>query len=263
MHLLAVIEYDGTDFLGFQTQKGGRTVQEELERALAEFGDNPVRIVGGGRTDTGVHAAGQTASFKIDWTRDLDTLKRALNSKLPSDVSVRSLMEVPEGFSARYSAQSRVYEYRVHNAPQRSALAGRFSLWISHPLNVEAMHSAASRLIGWHDFGSFGTPPRGDNTVRECKQAKVWRDGEFIRLRFEANAFLYRMVRRLVGTLLLVGRGEIDVEQFQEIIDRKRRAAVSVPPQGLVLIAIRYDPSLYEQTGQSPVSEQELIWSFK
>ncbi len=255
MHLLAVLEYDGTDLLGFQMQKRGRTVQAELERALAEFGNKPIRIVGGGRTDAGVHAAGQTASFKIEWTRDLETLKRALNNKLPTDISVKSLLEVPEDFSARYSATSRVYEYRVYNAPDRSALTSRFALWISNPLNVEAMQQAANRLLGWQDFGAFGTPPRGDNTVRELKGAEVWRDGEYVRFRLEANAFLYRMVRRLVGSLLQVGRGEIDVEQFQEIIDRKRRAGDSVPPQGLMLMEIRYDPSTNARTGQAPVAE--------
>lgn len=263
VHLLAVLEYDGTDFVGFQVQKRGRTVQSELERALAEFGDKPVRIVGGGRTDAGVHAAGQTASFRIEWTRDLETLVRALNNKLPQDLSVRSLVPVPEDFSARYSATSRVYEYRVYNAPQRSVHYARFSLWVSNPLNIELMGKAAARLVGKKDFGAFGTPPHGQNTVRDCKQATVRRDGALVRFQFEANAFLYRMVRRLVGTLLMVGRSEIDLTQFQEIIDRKRRAGDSVPPQGLTLMAIHYDPSIDEQTGLSPVSEQELIWSFK
>ncbi|MGB8643902.1 MAG: tRNA pseudouridine(38-40) synthase TruA [Anaerolineae bacterium] len=251
---MAVLEYDGTDFVGFQIQKSGRTVQAELERALAEFRDKPIRVTGGGRTDAGVHAAGQTASFTIDWTRDLETLHRAINAKLPPDMSVRRLCEVPENFSARYSATSRAYEYRVYNAPDRSALTGRFALWISNPLDVEAMQQAVARLVGWKDFGAFGTPPHGENTVRELKRAEVWRNGEYVLFRFEANAFLYRMVRRLVGTCLQVGRGEMDMEQFQEIVDRKRRAGDSVPPQGLMLMEIRYDPSLF-QTGHEPVAE--------
>ncbi len=244
MHLLAIVEYDGTDFAGFQTQKGGRTVQAELERALAEFGDKPVRIVGGGRTDSGVHAAGQAASFTIDWNRDLETLQRALNAKLPADISIRRLVEVPAGFSARYSAQSRVYEYRIYCAKARSALKGRFALWVPAPLDAEAMEQAARLVVGRKDFRSFGTPPRGENTVREMKAARVWRDGEYICLRFEANAFLYRMVRRLVGSLLQVGRGEITVEQFQEIVDGKRKSGISAPPQGLTLLEIKYDPAI-------------------
>ncbi len=244
VHLLAIVEYDGTEFAGFQTQKGGRTVQAELERALGEFGDKPVRIVGGGRTDAGVHAAGQAASFTIDWKRDLETLQRALNAKLPADISIRRLVEVPTNFSARYSAQSRVYEYRIYSAQARSALKGRFALWVPVPLDAEAMEEAARLLVGRKDFRSFGTPPRGENTVREMKAARVWRDDEYIRLRFEANAFLYRMVRRLVGSLLLVGRGEISVEQFQEIVDRKRKSGMSAPPQGLTLLEIKYDPAI-------------------
>ncbi len=241
MHLLAVLEYDGTDFVGFQRQKRGRSVQAELEQALGEFCAEPVRIVGGGRTDAGVHAVGQTASFKIEWTRDLETLQRALNAKLPRDLAVRSLCEVPEGFSARYSARSRTYRYTLLNQPVRAPLQERCALWVASPLDVDAMCAAAHQLVGARDFGAFGTPPRGDNTVRELRRAEVWRDHPKVCLEFEANAFLYRMVRRLVGTLLKVGRGEIGSKELDEILARKRRAGDSVPPQGLTLIQVKYN----------------------
>ncbi|MGE5138237.1 MAG: tRNA pseudouridine synthase A, partial [Rudaea sp.] len=182
--------------------------------------------------------------FTIDWTRDLETLRRALNAKLPGDISIGRLVEVPPGFSARYSAKSRVYEYRIYNAGARSALKGRFALWVPVDLNVEGMQRAATLLVGRKDFSAFGTPPRGENAVREVKAAQVWRDGEDVRLRFEANAFLYRMVRRIVGSLLQVGRGELTVEQFEEIIQRKRRSGVSASPQGLTLLEIKYDPAV-------------------
>ncbi len=241
MHLLAVLEYDGTEFLGFQSQKRGRTVQDEFERALAEFGDTPIRLVGGGRTDAGVHAQGQTASFTIDWPRDLETLQRALNAKLPRDLAVTSLRAVPESFSARHSAQSRVYRYTVLNQAVRSPLEERFALWIATPLDADAMDTAAQELIGTRDFGAFGTPPRGDNTIREIKSTRVRREGAKVYFEFEANAFLYRMVRRLVGTLLMVGRGEIGRTEFAEIIQRKRRAGDAVPPHGLCLMQIKYE----------------------
>ncbi len=241
MHLLAVLEYDGTEFVGFQRQKRGRSVQQELEQALAEFGDQPVHIVGGGRTDSGVHAIGQTASFRMEWRRDLETLQRALNAKLPHDLAVRTLREVPEDFSARFSARSRTYRYTVLNQPVRSPLQARNALWESVPLNVARMREAAKRLIGKRDFGAFGTAPRGDNTVREVVRADVWDDGEKVRFEFEANAFLYRMVRRMVGTLLQVGRGELGLVEFQAVIERKRRAGDSAPPQGLTLIQVKYD----------------------
>ncbi len=241
MHLLAVLEYDGTDFVGFQRQKRGRSVQQELEQALAEFGDQPVHIVGGGRTDAGVHATGQTASFRMEWRRDLETLQRALNAKLPHDLAVRALREVPEDFSARFSARSRTYRYTVLNQLVRSPLQARHALWESVPLNVARMREAAKRLTGKRDFGAFGTAPRGDNTVREVVRADVWDDGEKVRFEFEANAFLYRMVRRMVGTLLQVGRGELGLVEFQAVIERKRRAGDSAPPQGLTLIQVKYD----------------------
>jgi tRNA pseudouridine38-40 synthase len=241
MHLLAVLEYDGTEFLGFQSQRKGRTVQEEFEKALAEFTDKRIRIVGGGRTDSGVHAVGQTASFKIEWTRDLETLQRALNAKLPRDLAVKSLREVPETFSARYSARSRAYRYTILNAPVRSPLQERFAWWLADSLDLTAMQHAAPRLIGRKDFGAFGTPPRGDHTVRELKRAEVRRDGDKITFEFEADAFLYRMVRRIVGSLVQVGRGQITPEQFGEIIERKRRAGDAAPPHGLTLLEIKYD----------------------
>ncbi len=241
MFLLAVLEYDGTEFIGFQRQKHGRSVQEELERALGEFGQKPVRIVGGGRTDAGVHAAGQTASFKIEWTHDLETLQRAINAKLPRDLAVKSLRVVPENFSARYSAQSRVYDYTIWNYPVRSPLGERYRWWIAERLDVASMMAASQLLIGTHDFCAFGTSPRGGSTVREMKGAAVWRAAEQVICNFEANAFLYRMVRRLVGTLVQVGRGDIGLNEFREVLEQKRRAGDAAPAQGLCLSAIKYD----------------------
>jgi tRNA pseudouridine38-40 synthase len=240
MHLLAVLEYDGTDFFGFQIQKRERTVQAELERALEEFGKKPIRVVGGGRTDAGVHASGQTASFKIGWTRELGILERALNAKLPRDLAVKSLSEVPEDFSARYSAVSRTYRYTVLNQPVRAPLQERYALWVASPLNVEAMCLAASQLVGTRDLGAFGTPPHGENTIRRLIRSDVRREGARVVFDFEANAFLYRMARRLVGTLLAVGRRQLDSKEFQEIVDRKRRSRDSAPPNGLTLIEVKY-----------------------
>lgn len=240
MHLLAILEYDGTDFQGFQIQKNGRSVQQELETALFDFGKTRVKTVGGGRTDAGVHAKGQTASFSIDWTRDLDTFKRAFNAKLPNDIFVRRIQEVDEKFSARYSAVSRLYNYRVWNQPERDVFRTRYAYWIAEPLDVEAMQVAATFLVGKHDFSAFGTPPQGDNPVRDLFRAQVRRDDKEILFVFEANAFLYRMVRRMVGTLLLVGRGAMPPGDMENVIQRKRRSGFSAPPQGLTLMEIKY-----------------------
>ncbi len=240
MRLLAILEYDGTDFEGFQVQKRGRTVQGELERAIARVTGETVRIVGGGRTDSGVHALGQGAHFDTGWDRPLPTLHRALNAVLPKDLAVRSLVAVDQAFSARYSALSRAYRYTILNRPIRSPLVERYALLVSEPIDVELMDAAARVLVGKHDFGAFGTPPRGNNTVREMHQSRVTRDGDTVRVDLEANAFLYRMVRRIVGTLLLVGKGKMGIDEFREVLAQKRRAGQSVPPHGLCLVAVRY-----------------------
>jgi len=239
--LLATIEYDGTDFEGFQIQARQRTVQGELERALRQITGEKIRVLGAGRTDTGVHASGQGAHFDTTWNHPPEILQRALNAVLPNDIAIRALIQVPNGFSARYSAQSRTYRYTILNQALRSPLAARYALAVPEPLDADAMDAAARGLIGKHDFGAFGTPPRGDNTVREMYRAQVTRAGNRVLIEIEANAFLYRMVRRIVGTLLLVGKGALSIEQFREVLAKKRRAGQSVPPQGLCLIAVKYD----------------------
>lgn len=240
MHLLAVLAYDGTDFQGFQIQKNGRSVQQELENALFDFGKKRIKTVGGGRTDAGVHALGQTASFTLEWTRDLETFQRALNAKLPNDMYVRRVRAVDEKVSARYSAKSRVYRYRVLNSSERDVFRTRFAYWIPEALDAAAMQVAAHQLIGEKDFGAFGTPPQGKNPVRHVLRAEVARNDDEIIFSFEANAFLYRMVRRMVGTLLLIGRGKMAPAEMQAVIQRKRRSGFSAPPQGLTLMEIKY-----------------------
>ncbi len=240
VHLLAVLEYDGTDFQGFQIQKNGRSVQQELEHALYDFAKTRVKTVGGGRTDAGVHARGQTASFSIEWTRELEIFQRALNAKLPNDIYVRRVVEVDEKFSARYSATSRVYQYRVWNHPERDVFRTRYAYWIPEPLDAHAMQVAAQPLVGKQDFGAFGSPPQGTSTIRHLLRADVTRHGDEIFFDLEANAFLYRMVRRIVGTLLWVGRGKMRPAEMENVIQRKRRSGFSVPPHGLTLMEIKY-----------------------
>jgi len=239
--LLAIVEYDGTDFAGFQSQGNKRTVQGELERALHQITSEKMRVVGAGRTDTGVHAIGQGAHFDTAWNKSPEILQRALNAVLPTDISIRSLIEVPKNFSARHSAKSRTYRYTILNQSIRSPLTSRYALLVQEPLNVQAMNVAAHCLIGEKDFGAFGTPPRGDNTVRQVYRAQVERAGERVLIEIEANAFLYRMVRRIVGTLLLVGKGWLSIDEFRQVIVKERRAGESVPPQGLCLIKVKYE----------------------
>jgi tRNA pseudouridine38-40 synthase len=239
--LLAIVEFDGTEFEGFQIQKRRRTVQGELEKALRQITGEKIRVIGAGRTDAGVHAAGLGVHLDTAWSQSPEVLQRALNAVLPNDIAVSRLIPVPADFSARHSATSRVYRYTILNRATRSPLAERYALRVAEPLDAEAMDAAARCLIGQHDFGAFGTPPRGDNTVRQVYRAHVERAAERVFIELEANAFLYRMVRRIVGTLILVGKGALSIAEFREVLEKKRRAGESVPPQGLCLIAVNYD----------------------
>jgi tRNA pseudouridine38-40 synthase len=239
---MAVVEYDGTDYLGFQVQAEGLTVQGEIERALAAVTQEEIRVIGAGRTDAGVHAQGQVVTFSTVWRHPVEELQRALNAVLRADIAVRELRPVAKGFHPRFDAASREYRYTIFNQPLRSPLARRFAYHFPHPLNVAVMNEAASILVGHHDFASFGQAPQGDNTVREVYRAQ-WTPAEpFIYFDVVANAFLYRMVRSLVGTLLLVGTGELSPAGFEEVLrsaDRDR-AGQAVPAHGLCLMKVNY-----------------------
>ena len=245
MRVRAIVAYDGTEYSGFQRQENAVTVQEALEAALAQVSNvdrSAVTILTAGRTDAGVHASGQVIAFDTAWRHGLNDLHRALNAVLPVDIAILSVEETTASFHPRYDARSRRYRYSIYNSSIRYPLERRYRLHVAAPLNVEAMQRAARLLIGEHDFATFGQPPQGDNTVR-CVLEAEW-GGESPRLHFdiEANAFLYRMVRSIVGTLLQVGRGEWDVESFEAALaacDRSQ-AGPTAPPQGLCLVKVSY-----------------------
>jgi tRNA pseudouridine38-40 synthase len=242
MRVRAVVAYDGTDYSGFQRQVNAPTVQATLEAALAQVTQEAITILAAGRTDAGVHAAGQVIAFDTVWRHSLNDLQRALNAVLPADIVVRKVGEAASDFHPRYSACSRCYQYTVYNAPVRWPLVRRYSLYVSAPLDVEAMQRAARTLIGERDFATFGQPPQGKVTVRRVSVA-VWRgEPPWLTFDIEANAFLYRMVRSIVGTLLQVGRGESGVEEFAALLascDRSQ-AGPTAPPQGLCLMEVKY-----------------------
>jgi tRNA pseudouridine38-40 synthase len=246
--LMAVVEYDGTDYLGFQVQAQGATIQGEIERALAAVTQEGIRVIGAGRTDAGVHAQGQVIAFRTAWRHPVEELQRALNAVLPKDIAVRELRPVAKGFHPRFDAVSREYRYTIFNQPLRSPLARRFAYHFPTSLHppqsggVAAMNEATGSLVGSHDFASFGQAPQGDNTVREVYRAQWTTEEPFIYFDIVANAFLYRMVRSLVGTLLLVGTGELSPEAFGEILqsaDRSRAGQVA-PAHGLCLMKVNY-----------------------
>lgn len=254
MRMRAVVSYDGTDYAGFQRQVDVPTVQETLERALGEVTQETITVHAAGRTDAGVHAVGQVVAFDTSWRHGVDELQRAMNAVLPPDVAVRELEEAVSDFHPRFDARRRAYRYRVHRGPIRWPLARRYSLHMPYALDVEAMEEAAQVLVGEHDFATFGRPPQGEVTVRrvfragwgEARDAGPFHSNEgggtFLRFDIEANAFLYRMVRSIVGTLLDVGQGRMSVDAFEEAFAscERDRAGKTAAPHGLCLIKVTY-----------------------
>lgn len=217
-------------------------MQGELERALAQVTQRTVRVVGAGRTDTGVHALGQVVHFSAPWQREPNELQRALNAVLAGDVAICELSLAPRGFHSRFSAVSREYRYTIQNAAVRSPLTRLVACHVEQPLDEGAMDRACKCLIGQHDFMPFGWAPQGDNTVRNVLRAGVHRSGEQVILEIVADAFLRRMVRRIVGNLILVGQGRLSEDDFRALMSlRDRRTpAVDAPPQGLCLVRVNY-----------------------
>ncbi len=240
--LRMLVEYDGTDFAGWQVQPNGRTVQEEIERGLRQILQKPVSIVGGGRTDAGVHARGQVASFRTEGAVDPMMLQRGLNGVLPEDVVIRGMERVDDEFHARYSARERRYTYTILRHP--TALERRFSWQIFYPLDLPLLNACAERLVGEHDFASFcKADSDAKDTICTVRLAS-WTFGDgFLRFEVAANRFLYGMVRALVGTQIDVARGYTPRESFDTIVAAKdrRAAGVAAPARGLCLEEIRYD----------------------
>ncbi|MCS6773053.1 MAG: tRNA pseudouridine(38-40) synthase TruA [Anaerolineae bacterium] len=247
MNVRATVAYDGTDFAGFQRQANARTVQGEIEAALRRLLDREVTLLAAGRTDAGVHAMGQVIAFSVEgWRHPLETLMRALNATLPEDIAVRSIQPSPPGFHPRYSALSRMYEYTAYVDPVRRPLQRRNAWHLEHPVDLARMNAAAAILVGEHDFAAFGQPPSGDDeetTVRRVLRAE-WRAGDEGEVRFciEANAFLYKMVRRIVRALVNVGLGKSQPEEVRSLLDSKdpQRLKGIAPACGLCLVKVTY-----------------------
>ncbi|NPA90148.1 MAG: tRNA pseudouridine(38-40) synthase TruA [Chloroflexi bacterium] len=238
----ATVEYDGTDFFGFQVQPDVPTIQGALEEALERVTTASTRVVAAGRTDTGVHARGQVIAFHSPWPREPEELWRALNAVLPESIALQDLEEVDEDFHPRYSARSREYRYFIHQRPVRSPLRLRYSLHVSHPLDEAALAAVASLIVGAHDFATFGDPTSGESTVREVFTSRWERHGEEWVYIIEANGFLRRMVRTLVMAQLWVGEGRWTPEDFEAALAAHDRSMSPPPaePRGLHLWRVRY-----------------------
>lgn len=244
-----VLEYDGSRFSGWQTQNNARTVQGELQRAADELFGTEADIQGSGRTDAGVHAIGQVAHLKLRTApRNLPcaTILSELNDRLPSSIAVLSCEEAPPGFHARHDAVSRAYFYQI--STRKAALSKRHVWWIKEPLDVARMQAAAALIAGRHDFGCFRAPDptrQDQSTVVVVDSAEIAIDEHLIVFRIEASHFIWKMVRRLVGTLVKVGLEEVGAEQFRDLLAGRRNpkldvAAWTAPASGLFLEGVRY-----------------------
>ena len=237
------VEYDGTDFAGWQFQNHARSVQGDLEQALSQVADHPLTVIGAGRTDAGVHASGQVAHFDSDAPRSERQWLLGANSALPQDVALTWLREVPPDFHARRSALWRVYRYRVLARTTRSPLARRSALWERRPLDKGAMMAAASYLLGERDFSAFRAAACQSKTpMRNLMALSIEHRGELIAIDVKANAFLHHMVRNIVGVLLVVGQGEQAPEWSAAVLASKDRTqgGATAPAAGLSLLQVGY-----------------------
>ena len=237
------IEYDGSGFHGWQRLSHGPTVQASVEQALGFVLDHPVEVVCAGRTDAGVHAAGQVVHFDTEAVRTPYAIRQGSNSRLPDSVSVLWCQPVAADFHARYAARARRYRYAILNRGVRPALLRQHLTWERQPLDAGAMDAAARHLLGEHDFSAFrAVQCQAPHPRRELQAIRVWREGEQVLLEVQANAFLHHMVRNIVGSLLLVGRGEREGAWIAEVLaGRDRRlAGPTAPSAGLLFLGPRY-----------------------
>jgi tRNA pseudouridine38-40 synthase len=243
MRIALGLQYDGAAFCGWQSQPHGNTVQDSLERALAEFAREPVPTVVAGRTDTGVHALGQVVHFDTTLDRAVFSWVRGVNAFLPPSVSVQWARPMPDTFHARFAAFERTYYYVLYVHPVRSPMLAARAGWVHTPLDVSSMRDAAQRLVGKHDFTSFRSSEcQAKTPVKHLYAIDVVERGPFVHFRFRANAFLHHMVRNIMGCLVSVGRGRHPADWMTDVLAARERkhAAPTFMPDGLYLAEVGY-----------------------
>ena len=240
--LRLAVEYDGTEFSGFQWQPDARTVAAVLEGALSRLLGENIKVTAAGRTDAGVHASGQVVSLATESHFPLERLSLALNAMLPDDCSVREVAVVAADFSARFSARERTYVYGMLNGPRPSALLARYAWHVARPLDLEAMRSAGTHFLGEHDFRSVATVPSGSPSVRTIRRLEIEARDELLRVEIAADGFLQHMVRSIVGTLAECGLGRRDPASLPGLLAARDRMAggSTAPAHGLYFAGVRY-----------------------
>ena len=243
MRLAVGLEYDGTGYCGWQRQSGVISIQETLEKALGQVANERIATVCAGRTDAGVHAFGQVVHFDTNAVRTSREWVLGANSNLPSDIRALWVKTVADDFSARFAATSRKYRYVIYNNMVAPALLRHRSMWYRYQLDDDLMNQGAKHLLGEHDFSSFRSSGcQALSTIRKLTKLSVTKSGGLINIDVEANAFLYHMVRNIVGTLLKVGAGERSPDWVKEVLAKKDRRAggITVPACGLYLVKVEY-----------------------
>lgn len=246
-NLKLTLQWEGTHYHGWQIQPSLPTIQGELQKAIFKVLKEKPKLIGASRTDAGVHSKGQVANFFTSSSLSPSPLLQALNSSLPPDIRVKEIEEVPLSFNARRDALSKTYEYLIYNASYFPPFFRNFACFISSPLEEELMKEAASLLLGKHDFSAFesqGSP--SPSPICELKKLKVRKKKEWIKITLEADFFLYRMARNIVGALLGVGKGKIPPSFLKESLKKRDRTLLPPPspPQGLYLVKVNYPPLL-------------------
>lgn len=237
------IEYDGTNYQGWQKQKIGETIQGTLERAIEELIKEDVEVTGSSRTDSGVHAKGFIANFKTESTIPSNKFREALNYRLPEDIVILKSEEVSDDFHSRYSAKGKTYSYSIINRDVLSAIYRNYYYHVKKKLNTEAMKEACKYFIGTHDFNAFKSSGGSvKTTVRTITDLHIEQNGDLIKIYVTGDGFLYNMVRIIVGTLIMVGNNKIKPSEIKEIIDSKdrKKAGICVPANGLILEEVYY-----------------------
>lgn len=248
------VEYDGSAYQGFQSQRSGRTVEDQLGKAVATLTGGAVKISGAGRTDSGVHACAQVVAFDFSGRLTPEKLKRGLNGLLPPDIAVVDVQECHADFDPRRHALARTYEYRILNRPERSAFLRGRAHHVPAQLDLQAMNVACASAIGVHDFRPFASES-GEPVVRHVRECACWREGDMVFIRIRGNAFAKRMVRRLAGALIQIGLGRWAPQVMEHILYKRFDAPVapSAPAGGLYLLGVEY-----AQTGRSPQLDSTL-----